>query len=185
MNKDVSVLLRKIQLAKAQCLGQPWTLTRRSCRHMSFLDKSPPISTQNSKIVAEVGQNIIQRGQLDCICSYQTHRRASRCHLGHRDARQEIPGGNLEIHVLFSLVLFENNMWQNSQIKMTGPFSVCFLPCNLLFPSLMPLPRVVHRKGESLCRWIEGIDRTGFCFECELQNTKLLDNSAQFERHCD
>ena len=78
---------------------------------MSFLDKSPPISTQNSKIVAEVGQNIIQRGQLDCICSYQTHMRASRCQLGHRDARQEMSGGNLAIHVLFPLLLFENKLW--------------------------------------------------------------------------
>ena len=150
-----------------------------------FRTKRRPFQHNIPKVHFEWGQNIIQRGQLDCIYSSQTHRRASRYELGHRDARQEIPGGNLEIHVLSSLVLFENNRWQNSQIKMTGPFSVCFLPCNLLFPSLMPLPRVVHRKGESSGRWIEGIDRTGFCFECELQNTKLLDNSAQFERHCD
>ena len=113
MKKDVSVLSRKIQLlAKTQCLGQPRTLTRRSGRHMPLLDKAPPISTQYSKSGVEVKARISsRRGQLDCIYSSQTHRRASRYQRGHRDARLEMPGGNLAINILFSLVLFENNRW--------------------------------------------------------------------------
>ena len=111
MKKDVSVLLRKIQLAKTQCLGQLRTLTRRIGRQMLFLDNAPSISTQYSKSEFKWGRDIFQRGQLDYICLSQTHRGASLYQRGHRDARQEMPGGQFgDKHFVFAGA-FENNGW--------------------------------------------------------------------------
>ena len=41
---------------------------------------------------------------------------------------------NLEINVLFSLVLCKNNRWYNSQNQRTGQFAGSFVPCNFLVP---------------------------------------------------
>ena len=111
MKEGVSVPFRKIQLAKGQYLGQSWALTRRSGRHMAFVDKAPPFFTQYSICGVKVKVKYHPERAVRLHLFVLTHREDSLYQWGHREARQELLGGQFgDKHFVFTGA-FGNNRW--------------------------------------------------------------------------